>query len=171
MVQKLNLITAFSNISVLYPLYISNEAGDTITTNLLWLMFFASAISHLIENHKHGMGTKIIPEWVSLAANKIDVLMCIVLVINYSILFCVHYQFDNTFSLVKPFVARPFKIALLVLLPHIYLMNRISESEKTIKTRKRYVILHSLWHFFIFIWLGLFYREFFLPCESNVCLF
>ena len=51
----LNLILAFSNIFAFYPVYYSYIKNDIITMLIILAVSIASVISHLFENHKHGM--------------------------------------------------------------------------------------------------------------------
>src|SRR5665648_393423 len=69
-----NLITAITNAPCIYPIYLSYAKSDYITTSILSFVSVASIVSHLAENHKHGMpGLFNISTNTSYILNRLDV--------------------------------------------------------------------------------------------------
>ena len=84
-----NLITTLTNIPILLPIYQSYVFRDYVTTFCITFVFIASTISHLIENHKHGMPGAIptISPRTSYIRNRLDVLGCAIVSIRFLILY------------------------------------------------------------------------------------
>ena len=146
-VNPLNLITALSNFTCIFPIGLCFRNRDYITLFVLLFLSTFSFISHLIENHKHGMGLPQHSEKLSFWTNRMDGLGCLILGIRM-----IPMLWKVLRLLSGPFILSSLGLFALLL---------ISESEKTIKTRTRFIITHSIWHIgaFLMIWhvLYLFY--------------
>lgn len=133
----LNLITSLSNIVCLYPLKLSYDNNDNLTFYTLLFLFIASFVSHLIENHKHGMGDPYVSQNISYVLNRVDNVAAVMFAIRMiPIVLKVQYQIDRSD---------------IVLTMITCCLGWISESEQTLKTRTRYIICHSLWHIGAFL--------------------
>lgn len=157
----LNFITAFTNFSALYPIKVSIVNGDYTTACVIMIMFLASFISHIAENHKHGMGDETSSKTLSYILNRIDVAM--VFVLSSRICWLLYERFSDEayswgiWSVILVYF--PNYKGLLISLALLFICNLLSESEKTIATRTRYVLLHSVWHLGVFGWLGVFLEQ------------
>lgn len=86
----LNYIVALSNLPILCPLKLAIMNGDYWTGASIGFVGSMSFISHLIENHKHGMEGIGLSKQVSYLLNRFDVLGCVI----FSVL-----QNNNSYSL------------------------------------------------------------------------
>ncbi len=131
-----NIINAFSNIAVVYPLGIAYKQNDDLTTACIAIVGIFSFYSHLFASHKHdqiGFGCS---EKHSLLLNQLDVLGCFVLSFRFLYLF-------------KKFDLKLFSRLLVCIFLNIL-------SEKFTISRFQYCFVHSCWHICIFHWMGLF---------------
>ena len=150
----LNIITAISNLTVLYPLYSSFVHADYLTFIPIIFVGSASFISHLFENHKHGMpGIANVSVNISYFLNRLDVAG---VAITISRLLYIYYQKHGTD--ISTILGNK---TLCISLVCSFLLNIISEYDKyNSSLRSTYVITHSLWHISIYIIMGLFMKTF-----------
>lgn len=141
-----NLLVASTNLPILLPLYLSYENGDYITGSSLLFLGIFSFISHLFENHKHCMPGFGLSKKISYILNRLDVLGCIIL--GPRLLY---------FAYLNSVILSWNKIIILLILGFL---NFASEYDKTtLEFKNRYILLHSLWHIGIFIWIYVFLFE------------
>ncbi len=149
----LNIYLAISNVLVILPLRTSYLNGDIITFSTIFFVGLMSFLSHLFENHKHGMkGFISVPININInincsyslsyVLNRFDVLGCIFVLVRFLQLF---YKYMYNYN---EYVLNDINIIVMALFS--LSLNLISEYDKTIKTRCRYVITHSLWHVCIY---------------------
>lgn len=138
-----NLFVASTNLPILLPLYLSYENNDYVTgLSLLFLGIF-SFTSHLFENHKHCMPGFGLSKKVSYILNRLDVLGCIIL--GPRLLY---------FAYLNPLILSWNMMLVLLILGGL---NFASEYDKSsLELKNRYILLHSLWHVGIFIWIYVF---------------
>ena len=141
-----NILVALSNLPSLYPIYLSLNHKDYLTTFSLLFVSTFSFLSHLVENHKHGMPGIGVPRAISHFLNRLDVLGCLFVSSRLA------YLYYNKFG----FAIGQHKTLLLIhSLPFIPL--RISEYDKyNLNLKPMYIVTHSLWHISIFLSLGSF---------------
>ena len=140
-----NLITAFTNITCIFPIYRALIQGDKVTASVLGFVSMASFVSHLAENHKHGMiGLFDVSQNTSWILNRIDVLGSI---LTIGRLMCLYYvKFGLNLS---PVISNPIQW-FLMLLPIVFL--KISEYDKyNASLRDMYLVTHSMWHLSVFL--------------------
>src|SRR3989304_7064998 len=87
----LNLFVALSNFTCVYPIYTSFKSHDYITTMIISFVSLFSFLSHLFENHKHGMKGIIKSKKISYILNRLDVLGCIFVIIRFGYLYYIKY--------------------------------------------------------------------------------
>jgi hypothetical protein len=143
--NPLNFITAFSNVACLVPLAYIYEKKDYVTFSSLLFLFGASFSSHLIENHKHGMGIPTHSKKLSYILNKLDVAGAVLLATRMAF---VHMPVVYKLTWVD---------ALATVLTGC--IGYVSEMDKTSNSKRSYIILHSSWHIGVF---ALVYRVFWL---------
>lgn len=130
-----NLPTTLSNLPTLVPIYLSFQKSDYLTCVCISFVFVFSFLSHLVENHKHGMNGFIkVSRESSYYLNRLDVLGCIMVIVRFSSLYFnknLSFSWDDYFILV---------VSLLI--------NFISELDKYNHKLKwnHYIPLHSIWH-------------------------
>lgn len=150
----LNLIVASSNIPAVYPLYVSLLHSDYLTFGAIAFVSTFSFLSHLFENHKHGMnGIKFVTTSKSFSyiLNRLDVLGCILTAMRY---IQIIIELDGLFidKINKIFLTQP---ALLSMMFTGLTLNMVSEHDKyNPKLRTFYVITHSFWHLIAFTSMG-----------------
>jgi hypothetical protein len=139
-----NIFTAFTNFAALIPLYICSKSGDDTTSSLVFFAAVSSFFSHLFESHKHGMIGFGVPRSYSYYLNRVDVVAACLLFLRACFIFYGNYKnlSFNQMSILFGVTSLSF------------ICNKIGESETTIKTRTRYLILHNIWHVSIFSLLG-----------------
>ena len=148
-----NIIVALSNVLSFYPIYISYFKRDYITTSLLSFVSTTSFISHLIENHKHGMPGIGFSKKMSYIMNRFDVLGCIM--VSARLLYLYNSKYNFSLKIIKN---NKFKF---LLMASPFILGRISEYDKyNTALKTRYIITHSLWHLSIFVSLGKFLNNF-----------
>lgn len=142
-----NLIMALSNLPALVPLYIIFCNKEDYTTGIiLSLAVIASFISHLLENHKHGMiGYYDVSSMTSYIWNKLDVIFANMVFLRIGYLYFNIYGF---------YIYDPHMIVNFLL---IFLIGIFSEYDKyNPNLRNIYMIMHITWHCGIYILLAIF---------------
>src|SRR5258708_11884545 len=90
-----NLWMCFNNLPVIFPLYTTYKGNDYITFGSILYVSSMSAISHLLENHKHGMpGFFNISPSLSYFFNRLDVLGSVLTVCRMAYLYYKKYSFN-----------------------------------------------------------------------------
>ena len=102
-----NLLVSLTNLTCLLPLYTTIINKDYYTFMSILFVSLASVISHLVENHKHGMpGYIVTTKLTSYYWNKLDVFGCLIIICRLSYLFYNNYRsfkFDlNMLVLISP---------------------------------------------------------------------
>jgi len=138
-----NLLVASTNLPILLPLYLTYLNNDYLTgLSLLFLGIF-SFTSHLFENHKHCMPGFGLSKRISYILNRLDVLGCII--VGPRLLYFAYINF---------LILSWNKILILLIL---LCFNLVSEYDKTtVALKSRYILLHSIWHIGIFMWIYFF---------------
>ena len=143
-----NLAVALSNLPVLLPLKTAVARGDFWTTMAIAFVGLASFVSHLVENHKHGMPGlgRVSPE-MSYYLNRADVLGCILVVVRLGGLYIARHGW-------RIWEMRRMDLVSLGL---AFVLLRISEYDKYNPDLKWiYIVTHCAWHVAIFVWMDLF---------------
>jgi hypothetical protein len=147
-----NIIMAFTNYTVIYPIYTTFINGDKITAIIFVLMGLASFFSHLVENHKHGMIGIGFSKYYSYILNRIDVIFCYIVIFRLLYLYCLKNGLDITHLLDNK--SKIFYIFISIL------FLRISEYDKYNKKLKlMYMITHSIWHISIYLHIDFFLKK------------
>lgn len=133
-----------NNLPALIPLRRSYMFDDMVTFGTIGYVSSMSAISHLLENHKHGMPGFIpnssITSWFF---NRLDVLGSALVVLRFSYLYYKKYGFN-----VKPLTDN---ITLVIASVLSFMCQRISEYDnKNVSLKNRYLLFHSAWHLSIY---------------------
>jgi hypothetical protein len=132
-----NLLVALSNLPAIFPIYTAWSHHDYATTSTITYVAVASFVSHLAENHKHGMPGIGLSPYMSYLLNRLDVIGCGLVAYRLGSLY--YRRYGLTFH----------PQLLWYTLPVIFL--RISEYDKyNPHLKTRYMITHSLWHVSIF---------------------
>ena len=138
----LNVWMSANNILSIVPIYKSYTKKDYITTGTIGFVSFMSVISHLAENHKHGMlgiGWRTNTSYI---LNKLDVAGSIMVIVRFA------YLYYNKYGTIIPKV-RHRSICLMSLFAVIFM--KISEYDKyNDQLRSMYIIFHSIWHLSIY---------------------
>ena len=138
-----NLLVALSNAPCYFPINTALANNDRITFGALAFVSSASFLSHLVENHKHGMPGIGFSKKVSYFLNRLDVLGCLVVSSRFSYLYFTKYGLSNS-----PLLDNKLFI-LASVIPLIFL--RISEYDKyNYRLKNVYIITHCIWHVSIF---------------------
>ena len=148
-----NFIVAVSNFPAVYPIYLSFANKDYLTASSICFVAAASFISHLAENHKHGMSGIGFSRRTSYILNRFDVIGCFIVAARFSYIYYAKYGFffDIVFKNKFAFVAYCLPFALLM----------ISECDKyNPALKKTYIVAHSTWHIAIFTVIGSFLKNF-----------
>jgi hypothetical protein len=144
----MNLIVAASNFLCVLPLYTSYLECDYLTFSVIIFVAFFSIVSHLVENHKHGMTGMPYLKFsttTSYILNRFVVLGCVLVVMRIGWLLYVNYSFS---SLYDELHKKPIFILLLMI---SFALKFISEYDKYNPDCKTlYVITHCMWHISIF---------------------
>jgi hypothetical protein len=144
-----NVLVAFSNVSCIYPLYVSFKQNDWITFGSVGFVSVASFVSHLFENHKHGMPGFGLSQNVSSMLNKFDMLGCTMVMLRFPYLF--NKKYGNNYKI----LANNWELSLSAIL--CWLLLRISEYDKyNPKLKTMYITTHCIWHMGIFTIMGKF---------------
>lgn len=144
-----------SNITCLYPLVVCYRHHDFYSLFCCSSLVCASFLSHLVENHKHGMTGMC--RWlqdhpnvgckggISYILNRIDVLCCVIMGLRLCQLYLKKYSLNLSLLPIKYWVRGLFMLLIMF----------ISEyDQQNVKLKYFYVLTHSCWHLGIFIWLG-----------------
>lgn len=143
-----NVFVALSNFPVVVPLKTCLVRGDTTTALTIGFVGLASFVSHLFENHKHGMPGLGVSPRTSYYLNRLDVLGCILTVCRFAYVYYHNY-------------GGPIKGVDVFYLTLAFVALRISEYDKYNAGLKwRYVWTHSLWHVSIFLLMDRFLRTY-----------
>lgn len=138
-----NILVAFSNIPCYFPIRTALQNSDSLTASALIFVSSASFLSHLVENHKHGMPGIGISRQVSYILNRFDVLGCIMVGLRFGCLFYSKYGLS-----IKPLFLNK-QLFLFSALSFLFL--RISEHDKyNPKLKYLYIPAHCIWHISIF---------------------
>ncbi|QGR54308.1 putative membrane protein [Moumouvirus maliensis] len=138
-----NIIVGISNLPAYYAIKLSFNNSDYLTCAALSFVFSASFISHLTENHKHGMSGIGFSPKTSYILNRFDVLGCIINIIRFGYLYYSKYG-TNFNVLIENKTLIYFSLL-------SFLLLRISEYDKyNPKLKNIYIMTHCLWHISIF---------------------
>lgn len=138
-----NLIVALSNFPAIFPLYQTIKKNDYLTFGVISFVTTGSFLSHLVENHKHGMPGIGFSKEVSYLLNRMDVLGCLLVGCRFGYLYFDKYGFDYNLIIKAKFFSG------LVIMS--FLMLQISEYDKyNPRLRNRYIVTHSIWYIGIF---------------------
>ena len=147
----MNLVLALSNFPVIYPVYQSIINNDYWTTVPIVFVGAMSFVSHLVENHKHGMPGIGFSESTSYILNRLDVLGSIMTGSRFAYLYYQKFGFSLTGIVQNKFL---FCWALLS-----FLFLRISEYDKyNPKLQNKYIVTHCAWHFNIYMVMNYFLK-------------
>lgn len=147
-----NIFMALTNLPIILPLTISFNHNDFTTFSFLLFVGTFSFLSHLVENHKHGMPGIGFSAKTSYILNRLDVIGCIIMVARFAYILYEKYVITHSISIPK---------SLVNLLVTLCAYNIISEYDKyNPKLKKRYIFIHSIWHLGIYIWMYLFLNNF-----------
>jgi len=140
----LNTIVAFSNLPAVLPIYSALKKKDFITTSIIIFVATFSTISHLVENHKHGMVEIGFSTNFSYLTNRLDVIGAILTFGRFFYMFIKKYGFSQ-----KIFTENPIYMIIQLLL---FCLLRISEFDKyNANLRNMYVVTHCFWHIGIYV--------------------
>lgn len=135
-----NIIVSASNFLCYLPIVTAYNNRDYLTAGCIAFVSLMSILSHLIENHKHGMPGVGFSTEVSYFLNRMDVLGCIVVI---SRLFHIYYM--------KHGLVVPNDPGLFVTFIISFLLLRISEYDKyNPRLKWMYICTHCPWHMIIF---------------------
>ena len=157
--DKSNLILAITNLTALYPFYISVKKCSTIMTLSILISFLSSFFYHLYKNHKHNMGLKIHSKELSYKLYIAD-LFCAIWLVVVSIFNILPHKTGGVdlFYVLTWFLSIPVK--LMMLSPELFLTTLFAFILLIVSelfahhNRKIYTQLHSFWHLIIFLILG-----------------
>ncbi len=150
-----NILIACSNYPAIKIIQSTQNNNDIITYIILLFTISISFLSHLFENHKHGMsGWYLSRDW-SFFLNRLDLLGVIVTLSRFLYLYYIKYGWD-----------------LSVLIPHQYplfltfsgiVFNIISEyDQQNPELKAIYIIAHIMWHLIFFDVMDYFYITLFV---------
>lgn len=144
-----NFVVAASNFTCIYPITKAVANGDYVTAAAISFVSAASIISHLVENHKHGMPGIGLSKRVSYILNRFDVLGCGLVTCRLGYLYLSKYGLSlSVFSGNR---------LLLLGAGMAFLFLRVSEHDKyNAKLRNIYMVTHCVWHLAIFKIIGWF---------------
>jgi uncharacterized membrane protein YadS len=144
-----NIIVAVSNLASILPLYTSYAHNDIITMSLILFVSLASFMSHLVENHKHGMPGIGFSKKTSYLLNRLDVIGVILLGIR--LIYLYYHKYGLNFF---PIMQQK-KLFIMVLI--LFILLRISEYDKyNPKYKKMYILNHFIWHIGIYYAINVF---------------
>lgn len=92
-----NLLVALSNVLCYYPIRTALQNSDYLTASSIIFVSVFSVVSHLVENHKHGMTGIWLSKEVSYFLNRLDVLSCFIVIIRFGYLFYSKFSIDHHF--------------------------------------------------------------------------
>lgn len=145
-----NVLVALSNFPVLNVISLAYHKNDMITLAVVSYVGLASFLSHLFENHKHGMSGIYFSSKTSYILNRMDVSGVILTVLRFMYLYYEKYSTD---------ISILFNHQCLVYFALFGLiLNIISEYDKYNPDLKwLYIPTHMSWHIIIFICMAEFY--------------
>lgn len=147
-----NVIVAFTNFPVILPLETAWKNNDITSFFVILFVGVASIVSHLAENHKHGMpGLFTISKSRSYLLNRLDVMGVYITLLRFL------YLYFTKFGLSTQFIILNYKLCCALICS--FMLNIISEYDKTQNTKNIFIVTHSLWHIFIFILMDKFYLQ------------
>lgn len=107
-------------------------------------------ISHIVENHKHGMVgiSRIkVSKNLSYSLNRLDILGCVLTVLRFGYIYFKLYGLTYQTGMAQ----------ILFFTVMFYLLNIISEYDKcNVRLKRCYIFFHSLWHLGIFVFMYFF---------------
>lgn len=130
-----NLITTLTNLPMLIPIVNAYHHDDILTFCAILYVFTASFVSHLVENHKHGMpGFYPVCTETSYFWNRLDVLGCYIVGARFVFLYLNHNPQITSTDLMLTVLA--------------FSLNAISEYDKFNPDLKWFPFLtfHPIWH-------------------------
>ncbi|XWV26323.1 hypothetical protein QJ857_gp0751 [Tupanvirus soda lake] len=143
-----NLIVALSNLPCVYPLYKAYVHNDIYTTTAIAFVSFASFVSHLVENHKHGMPGIGFSTTTSYILNRFDVAGCVMIGTRLAYLYYKKYGYSVN-GLKQHSLLLWLGLSMVAIL-------KISEYDKyNPKFKTMYIATHCLWHIGIFTTMGM----------------
>ena len=146
-----NLLVALSNLPCYLPIQTALQNSDYLTASSVILVSVFSFVSHLMENHKHGMPGIGFSTEVSYFLNRLDVLGCFIAIIRFGYLFYSKYGID---------LRHLSKGNLLIYGLMSVLFLQISEYDKyNPKLKYLYMLNHCIWHINIFLIMNKFLLE------------
>lgn len=135
---------ALTNIPAISPIYTTFMKGDSLTLVSIAFVALASFVSHLVENHKHGMpGLEygfLKSQTISYVLNRIDVIGCYLALARFGYLLVYHQSYVIYITWVDQF-----QLALALALLCISEYDKYNPALKPI-----YIMTHSAWHVYIF---------------------
>lgn len=138
-----NIIVAASNATCVYPICKAVANRDYLTAGALSFVSAASIVSHLVENHKHGMPGIGVSKRVSYILNRFDVLGCGLVALRLGYLYASKYGLSPSILMNNKWLLVGALIAGLCL--------GISEHDKyNAKLQNVYMATHCVWHLAIF---------------------
>lgn len=148
-----NVIVAISNFPCIYTIYQSYQNNDYLTTLSILSVSIVSFLSHLIENHKHGMSGIGFSKRASIFLNDLDVHLCILLAARLLNLYVNLYDFSIDIVIDNTLFFSMFILA--------FVFMCISEYDKYNPNLKRiYIVTHCIWHMTIFTLVGMYLNYF-----------
>ncbi|AGF84914.1 hypothetical protein QJ854_gp868 [Moumouvirus goulette] len=148
-----NIIVGISNLPAYYAIKLSYINHDYLTCSSLMFVATASVISHIVENHKHGMSGVGFSKTTSYILNRFDVLGCALNIARFGYLYYSKYGMNFDIFMRNKSYIYFFLVSFLLL--------RISEYDKYNPELKNiYVVTHCLWHISIFTFIYGFLNKF-----------
>jgi hypothetical protein len=138
-----NLLVAISNLPALSVIKRSFLYGDYYTTTVVSFVSSMSFVSHLIENHKHGMPGIGFSQKISYIFNRLDVLGAALTISRFVYLY--YSKYGTNFDILIE------NSNFNILFVFAFFMLAVSEYDKYNKKLKSiYILTHSIWHISIF---------------------
>lgn len=143
-----NIFVALTNFPVVLPVITAYEHGDVFTACVIAYVGLASFVSHLAENHKHGMAGIGFSQRTSYLLNRLDVLGCGLTIMRLGYLYYMRHGVGIVDSRM-----------LILFVPIVFL--QISEYDKYNPALKNvYILYHSIWHTTVYVSIDVFLRDF-----------
>lgn len=170
-----NFVVAVSNYPAIQLFQTACHQQDSLTAFLVSFVGIMSFLSHLFENHKHGMRGLGMNYRTSTELSyflcRCDVLGDIMLGLRFIFLYYTEYGLDinplfiNTIS-EKSYLSLLINNTNLIIAGLICLcLVIVSEYDKyNPKLKYLYIVTHSIWHYNIFIFADIFYRYVLISC-------
>ena len=159
-INRLNLITSLSNITCILPIYEAYSRNAIYLTIIIINSAFWSFVSHLYENHKHGMGLKIHSKKFSYYTNMLDGISAFILCYWMSCLlfnYCMktieeifEYKDEDIIMIFLYILTDKCLLRIFTTILSFFAFS-ISQIDESKDTRKIYLIFHSIWHITIFL--------------------